>query len=189
MKTDWSSFVSELIAVILGIVITFTVQGRIDKAHDRREVRSALELVRVELASNLDDISELTEYLKQEQISARYLEDHRDSLDACPVETVKYHQGIVNADVSVSFSHDALELLKLSSLLQKVGNNPLSMKIISAYNCCELMETNISRHISGRDAQEGDPSSWLIAHNPMYYTDSNEIKVAIEAIDTFLRKR
>ena len=63
------------------------------------------------------------------------------------------------------------------------------MKIISAYNCCELMETNISRHISGRDAQEGDPSSWLIAHNPMYYTDANEIKVAIEALDTFLRKR
>jgi len=59
MKPALSSFFSELIAVVLGIVITFAGQGMIDRAHDRKEVRSALQLVRTELISNRDDISEL----------------------------------------------------------------------------------------------------------------------------------
>ena len=56
MKELILNFFSNLLAVILGIVITFAVQGVINYGQDRRDVRSALELVRSELATNLEDI-------------------------------------------------------------------------------------------------------------------------------------
>ena len=189
MKPAWESFFSELLAVVLGIVITFAVQGMIDRAQDRKNVRSALELVRVELSSHLDDISHLKDYLDQQRISAKYLEENKDNLDECPEDIVRYHKSMVNADVSVALSHDALELLKNSSLFQKVGDNNLSLKIISAYDTCDQMVTDMYHSFSGRNAQPGDPSSWLLEHNPADFIETLEIEQAIEAIDAYLQKR
>ena len=183
-------FITNLLAVILGIVITFAVQGMIDRARDRREVRSALELVRSELASNLDDIAVLDDHLHQEQASARYLTAHEKDLDRCPLDSVNYHTGVVYADVSVALSHDALELLKMSSLFPKIGDNSLSMKIIRAYDTCELMVANISRHFAARDAHGAGSVRWLAGlPDPSNYTDATDIRDALDAIDRFLRKR
>lgn len=182
-------FLTRLIPVVTGIAITFTVQGMINRAHDRHSIRSALELVRTELNSNLKDFSLIKDYLQQEQISARYLVDHRDNLKACPADIVKYHQGIVHADVSVALTHDALELLTMSSLFQKISDSPLSMKIIRAYNSCELMETNVNRRFSARDMQTGDVPTWLLNHDPLRYTDASDVDEAIDAIDEFLKKK
>ena len=76
MKELILGFFSNLVAVILGIVITFAVQGMINRAQDRKDVRSALELVRSELATNLEDIGMLDEFLDETQVSARYLAAH-----------------------------------------------------------------------------------------------------------------
>jgi hypothetical protein len=95
------------------------VQGILDRQRDKRAVRSALELVRTELAANLDDIGILSDYFRQEQASARYLADHEKDLAKCPADSVNYHVGIVNADVSVAFSHDALALLKMSRTCER----------------------------------------------------------------------
>ena len=60
MKESVSSFLSNVLSVILGIVITFTVQGIINRTNEKREVRSALDLVRSELVTNAEDIAIMT---------------------------------------------------------------------------------------------------------------------------------
>lgn len=196
MRQSVESFFSELLAVILGIVITFAVQGRIDKAHDRKEVRKALELVRTELGNNRDDIAVLKEYLDQEYESARYLEKNAvlvnqlAKLDSATAETVKYHLGIIDADVSIIFPHDALELLKMSSLFQKIGDNALSMKIIRAYDSCSTMTSSIDSHVKARDEQSReDKPGWILVHDMRLYADDTDINKAITAINVFLRKK
>ena len=189
MKETIIDFFSNLISVILGIVITFAVQGMIDRAHDRQEVRSALELVRTELISNREDIAVVSDYLEQELVSARYLLDHAGALNVCPADTVRYHLGIVHADVSIALPHDAQELLKMSSLFPKIGDNALSMKIIRAYDSCQLMVENINRHVLARDAQAGDLPQWLLDHDARHFTDAADIDQAITAINVFLRRK
>ena len=196
MKESVQSFFSELLAVVLGIVITFAVQGMIDRAHDRKEVRQALELVRTELVNNREDVSVLKEYLSQEVESARYLDENAglvknlDKLDSLTAETVKYHLGIVGADVSTIFPHDALELLKMSSLFQKIGDNALSMKIIRAYDSCSTMTSSIDSHVKARDAQSSeDKPGWILVHDMRLYADDTDISKAITAINVFLRKK
>ena len=195
MSDAWKSFFSELVAVILGIVITFAGQGMIDRAHDRKEVRSALQLVRTELISNRDDISELRTVLEQVQQSARYLSDNSSllqnvhALDSSDLSTLTYHQSMVFADISLSLPHDALELLKTSSIFQKIGDNALSMKIIRAYDCCQVIVESIDRHFIAKTSQaDEDLPKWLLAHNPLPYTDPADIDKAVTAINVFLRK-
>ena len=78
---DWfRDFLNKLLPVVTGIAITFTLQGIVNRSHERKSVRSAMELVRTELQSNLDDINHLNDFLKQEVISAQYLSDHQSSL-------------------------------------------------------------------------------------------------------------
>jgi hypothetical protein len=153
MKESVASFLSNILAVILGIFITFTIQGMIDRSRDRKNARSSLELVRSELVRNIDDVSIIKEYLDMEKESAAYLIANKDSLDKCPDDSISYHSGIIFADVSMSLSMDALELLKMSSVFQKLGKNDLSMKIIRAYDCCGAIVSNVNRHISIRDSR------------------------------------
>ena len=195
MSDAWKSFFSELVAVILGIVITFAGQGAIDRAHSRKEVRSALQLVRTELISNRQDIADLRETLNQVQQSAQYLNDNPEllknvhRLDSATLNTVTYHQGMVYAEVSVTLPHDALELLKTSSIFQKIGDNTLSMKIIRAYDTCQNIVESIDRHFIAKITQtDEDLPKWLLIHSPLPYVDPADIDTAITAINVFLRQ-
>ena len=188
-KERFLAFLGRMLSVTLGIVITFTVQGILDRQRDKRSVKSALELVRTELSSNLDDIAILTDYFRQERASAKYLSAHKKDLAKCPADSVNYHVGMVNADVSVAFSHDALELLKMSTLFPKIKDNDLSMKIIRAYDACELMASNVNRHVSLRDAATDGSVGWLLSRpaNYTWFMDPADIQEAVDAIDSFLQ--
>ena len=114
MKESVASFLSNILAVILGIFITFTIQGMIDRSRDRKNARSSLELVRAELVRNIDDVSIIKEYLDMEKQSAAYLIANKDSLDKCPDDSISYHSGILFADVSMSLSMDACTWIEQS---------------------------------------------------------------------------
>ena len=110
-------------------------------------------------------------------------------LESPIADTVKYHLGMVNADVTVVFPHDALELLKMSSLFQKIGDNALSMKIIRAYESCSYMTISMDRHITERNAQPADSLyHWIEIHDTRVIADPTDIDKAITAINVFLRK-
>ena len=188
-KAWFNDFLSKLLPVVTGIAITFTLQGIVNRSHDRKSVRSAMELVRTELNSNLEDIGLLSDYFRQEKASAHYLAVPKKQLAKLPADSVNYHLGIINADVSVAFSHDALELLKMSSLFPKIQDNDLSMKIIRAYDACELMASNVNRHVSLRDAAKDGAVEWLLSRpaNYTWFMDPADIREAVDAIDAFLQ--
>ena len=206
MKETSANFILNVISVILGIAITFVIQGMINRAGDRKEVRSALELVRSELKTNIEDIGIMTDHLTQERQSAGYLLQNLPKIDKCPEDSVNHHCGIVFADASITLSHDALELLKMSSLFQKIGDNRLAMKIIRAYDTCGSAVSNRNRHISQRNErfeEAGIPDlkaflkskagslyfRWLVNRpDPTLFADTADLQEAIDAIDAYMMK-
>jgi hypothetical protein len=77
----------------------------------------------------------------------------------------------------------------MSALFPKIGDNNLSMKIIRAYDTCDLMVSNVTRYFSHRDAQGKGAARYLLEQPiPEEYTDAGDIQAAIDAIDSFLRK-
>ena len=150
-KENFINFVISFLAIFFGMICTFVGQGILDRAADSHEVRSALELVRSELASNIEDINTMADYLMQEKKSAAYFLENRAKLDKCPADSVNYHAGMLLADASMTLPHNALELLKMSSLFQKLGDDQLSMDIIRAYDSCEYSVAKYNEFISDRD--------------------------------------
>ena len=198
MKGRFIDFLLSMLSVILGIVITFAVQGMIDRAADRREVRSALELVRTELETNREDIATMTGYLAQEREAAQYFLEHGKDLQACPAGTVATLSGLLFADASISVSSDALELLKNSALFPKIGNNLLSMQIIRAYDTGSTISLLLNRHVSARDERFEPTESflgseagqqalrWLISQaDPASLADLSDIDAALEALEHY----
>ena len=154
MKESIKTYLRDISAVILGIFITFMIQGMIDRSSDKKNARSSLTLVRAELVQNMADISEMKNYMLAEKESAEYFLTFIDSLDKCRRDSLYfYHSGILFADVSFTLCQDALELLKMSSVFQKINNNELSMKIIRAYDSCSSILEALNRFFSMRDAR------------------------------------
>lgn len=219
MNESWKSFIIQSLSVILGIFITFAIQGMIDRSHDRKEVKSAMWLVRTELTTNLEDITTIKEFLRQERKSAQYFVDHSQDIDSCPSDSIDYHSGIILADVNATVINDALELLKSSSLFQKLGSSLLSMKIIRAYDSCQMAVDIINRHFADRNARfensinesnvkrfagDGsiDISDYIKSDYGLYSVkwltnqvvadqieDVSDIQDALKAIDDFLRRQ
>ena len=206
MKETSVNFFLNVLSVILGIAITFSIQGLIDRSKDKEDTRSALELVRSELSNNIKDIGIMSDYLVQERKSARYFLKNIDRIDKCPMDSINYHGGIIFADASITLSHDALELLKMSSMFQKIGNNDLSMKIIRAYDTCSSIISYLNRHLEDRNSQMIEQSGvsafkdylksksgvhtvrWLANRaDPTLFTDVTDIQDAIDAIDAYMK--
>ena len=188
------NFLGNVIAIILGVVITFMIQDKIDRADELKEVRSALEMVRTELVTNRQDIVVMDGFLSKEKKAAAYYLENMDNLKKCPADSLAEYGGILLADVIITLPHNALELLKMSSLFQKIGDNPLSMKIIRAYDSCDNTAANVTRHIAARDARykgriDADYVRPLATRNTDLLTDVTDLDTAIEAIDEYLKKR
>ena len=214
MKDKIIDFFSNMISVVLGIVITFAVQGKIDRIHESKEVASALDLVRTELLANIDDINVMSDYLRQEKKAADFFLDNRFSLKKCPEDSISYNGNLLFADAAISVSSDALELLKSSSLFQKIGDKDLSMKIIRAYDTCGAIASSMNRHLEDRNnrfdkAINNETAKQLITGSninirkfisspygaysiqwvanqpdPSQYVDISDINAAIEAINS-----
>jgi len=78
----------------------------------------------------------------------------------------------------------------MSSLFPKIQDNDLSMKVIRAYDACELMASNVNRHISARDSSPKGAVEWLrTLHYDIsdFITDPTDVQEAVEAIDAFLQ--
>ena len=184
MKESVKTFLKDLLAVVLGIFITFTIQGLINRSADKKDVRSSLELVRSELVRNIDDISVMKDHLYQEIGSAEYFLSHKDSIGKCPADSLNHHSGIIFADVSFTLSHDALELLKMSSIFQKIGDNDLDKETAGVYaskggiDIRKFIQTDYGNYAI----------QWLTAQSdPASFTDVADLKEAISAIDSYLK--
>ena len=202
MKESVSSFLSNVLSVILGIAITFAVQGMIDRSRVRKDVRSALTLIRTELQSNQADIAMMADYLEEERDAAKYFLSLDDGWAGASPDSVNRYGGILLAEVSIALSDDALQLLKMSSLFQSIGNDALSMKIIHAYDTCELVAAALNRHIEARIARLGDVEDIRtfftsaegrkalrlisLQANPARISETEDLETAIQAIDNYL---
>jgi hypothetical protein len=110
-----------------------------------------LELVRAELTENKDDIVTMLEIVDQERKSAQYFLDKRTVIDRCPEDSIAFHGANIFAEVSISLRQDALELLKSSSLFQKIADNNTSMKIIRAYASCMSAASALNNYETDKD--------------------------------------
>lgn len=136
-KIDWSSFATDILSVVLGIFITFGIQGLIDRRHEKKDVMAALELVKEELINNNDNLKEVIGIIESEQSAAQSIMANARNLHKCDADSVAVWSGVLGTEYFFTVTDDALELLKSSSLFQKINDKNLALGIIKAYDFLE----------------------------------------------------
>ena len=155
-KFDWASFFSNILAVVLGIFITFGIQGLIDRRSERKDVRSALELVREELVDNKEALTEVMGLVGMEKEAAEYIIDNMDDFAKCDTNVLFQMNAILGNEYFMTVTDDALELLKSSSLFQKMNDKALALAIIKAYDYLEANSQAFNTHEKYKVSLYGD---------------------------------
>lgn len=138
---DWSSFLSNILSVVLGIFITFWIQGMIDRKAERADVRSALELVKEELLENKGSLEDAIGIIAMEREAAESLRGSEGLTD-----TMNTRNTVLYSEYFFTVTDDALELLKSSSLFQKMNDNALALSIIKAYDYLNVNSQAFNTH-------------------------------------------
>lgn len=143
---DWSSFLSNILSVVLGIFITFGIQGWIDRSHEKKDVEAALELVKEELVNNSNDLRDVINLIGAEKDAAVSMLSNLDQLKKCEYDSVATWNTVLGSEYFFTVTDDALELLKSSSLFQKINDKNLALGIIKAYDYLEANSKAFNTH-------------------------------------------
>lgn len=143
---DWKSFFTDILSVVLGIFITFGIQGMIDRKHEKKEVTSALELVREELANNLTNLREVIDLINSEKSAAISMSGAVGSMQKYDADSLTVWNSYLGTEYFFTVTDDALELLKSSSLFQKINDKNLALGIIKSYDYLEADAKAFNTH-------------------------------------------
>lgn len=141
-RFDWKAFWVNFLSVVLGIVITFGVENWIRNSNEKKDIKSALRLVCDEMKDNLQQLDRVKEQIKLENRAAIYLMNHIGKFDSCHQDSMVLYCNEPLKVYQISISSEALELLKSSSLFQKIPDKELALDIIRAYKMVGTCKDN-----------------------------------------------
>lgn len=133
IKTYWLNHFLNFLAVCLGIAITFGAQGLIDAKNEKKEVVSSLTLVKNELEDNITYIQFADSVLAKNSQAALFLLRYESNYEDAPADSMAMYCNVPLTEYEVTYSGEALELLKTSSIFTKIKDMELSLEIIHTY--------------------------------------------------------
>lgn len=142
-RQNWEDFAMNFFSVFLGIVLTFGGEAIIDEYREDKEVCEALRLVSNELKDNVQQYDAYIENMQFENRAAIFLMQYYDNYDACDVDTLYKYCNAPLTKFSFDSSEEALELLKTSSLFQKIEDKDLALNIIRVYTLVRSVKESV----------------------------------------------
>lgn len=192
---DWMSFLTNFTAVVLGIVLTFTIQKVIDNKNEKNDVEKSLQLVHDELVTNLNELLVCdTAYTKELQ-AADFLIKYENDFSLAPIDSLYLFANEPFILREMCVVSDAFELQKMSSLLQKIENQELSLEIIQTYaalnNAASSYNSYYEMKLQMWEKANGDEVKEIMSRNSFTAPEmwnaivsSNDGKVFIHEIRT-----
>lgn len=105
----------------------------IEKRNTQRDVKSALHLVKAELQTNRETILGGKQRVEREIRAAQFLLRNKDSLLVVSKDSLEYYSNMPFQTSFITFTTDALELMKSSALFPQIKDRQLGLSIIQAY--------------------------------------------------------
>lgn len=142
----FGDFFRNFIAVALGIIITFAGSDWIEERKIQKEIKDALQLVKVEMQTNKETLQSLIERITLEQQGAKYLLKNKDNMQKIPKDSLNKYAALPFQWANFIFSNNAMEMLKASGLIQKIENKELSLQILTIYTEIKEVENAYSKY-------------------------------------------
>lgn len=119
--------------VTAGIVVTFVGSDLISNYSTDKEIRSTMNLIVKELESNRAELNTFIEKHENDRLIASYLVDSKFDVSNIAVDTLQKYFSFMSQLSSFRYSTDALDVLKGSSLMQKIDDKDILLSLIKTY--------------------------------------------------------
>ena len=129
----WGDFACNFTAVILGIMLTFMGNAWIKERNTQRDVQNTLQLVKSELQTNRNTILYGKQRIEAEIHASQFLLKNKDHLSSVSKDSLNYYSNLPFQTSFITFTTDALELMKNSLLFPQIKDKKLGLSIIQAY--------------------------------------------------------
>lgn len=174
--TTWKigDYFLQLSVVILGIIVTFAGSNAISRHAQSKEIATTLQLVRSELKMNLQNVKEAHEYMLREKAASSYLLAYQSKPQQISEDSLAQYINLPFRANSFSYTSDALEMLKMSSLAQQIRDKEMVLQIVAAYNELKQVQELIEWY-------NGMKSKYIdrLENSKNFVQDSRELKKEI----------
>lgn len=129
-------YVRQFSIVTGGVLLTLWLTGKIAESSKQREVRQAMQLVTLELRSNLKIIRQYEWLYDNEKRVALHLKEHDFSPAGLPADTLElYWKRITNGmGKPYRFLTDGLEMLKTTGIASHIADKQVVIDLLRSYN-------------------------------------------------------
>lgn len=145
-KVGWGDSLRQFLVVTAGIVVTFIGSDLISNHSTDKEIRSTMSLIIKELQSNNRDLAIFNEKHTKDRIIARYLVDSKFDVSRIPLDTLHKYKSFISQLSSFNYSEDALDVLKGSSLMQKIADKDMLLNLIETYQGFENAHNSVAEY-------------------------------------------
>jgi hypothetical protein len=142
-KKLWSGFLTNLLGVILGIVLTFGVNSLWQKHEENKKVREILILVRNELTNNKEWFINQEKIIRKDSYVYKKILEAKGDWKSIPVDTLTaYYIQTRSLDMS-QLTFSAWQIFQNSEMIQKISDKELVIRLID----CFFWISEIQNHI------------------------------------------
>lgn len=132
--------------VTAGIMVTFIGSNMITNYATEKEVKATMNLIVGELEKNNIELSKIITKYEDHRIIAGYLIQHKFNVQTMSADTLQKYQKFISTMSSFDYSSDALDVLKGSSLMQKIEDKDLLMNLIEAYQGFSGIQSTVKEY-------------------------------------------
>lgn len=130
-NANFMSFLMNLLAVIIGIVLTFGITYLVEHIQERRKNEDVMLLVKQDLESSLESIQPFIDQFQVDSAIFTCVYNYRNHYDEMPVDTMILFVATWLADLPVMSENTISEVIKSSQIFEKMDDKQLVVQILT----------------------------------------------------------
>lgn len=142
MLCNWKpgNYFRELSVVVVGVFITLAATNFISETSQEKQIKETMLMIKMELTENLKEINKAeSEYLR-EIAFFQLLQEKQDSIRSIKASVLEENINAPYRVCDLTYSEDALEVLKTSALMQQISDKQFILKLLQAYKQCRIIK-------------------------------------------------
>jgi hypothetical protein len=128
----------DVMVVVIGIAITFSLNNWISNKNERKDVQLYLEAVKIELEANLKDVENHTKYYQHAMELSEYLNSHK--LEDYQLDSIEKHYWMMFSTYTFKCKTSAFEMLKISGAMRLLKDKTFLSNIWDMYAMLEFLK-------------------------------------------------
>ncbi|MCL1850011.1 MAG: hypothetical protein FWF70_01175 [Bacteroidetes bacterium] len=142
-KILWTGFLTNLLGVILGILLTFGVNALYQKREENKKIKEMLILVRSELQTNKNYFKHQERIIRKDSYVYRKILEAQRNWKSIPEDTLSAYLNQTMYLEYMQLTTSAWQIFQHSEIIQKLEDKELIIRLTDCYFWIEKIQDNI----------------------------------------------